>query len=55
MRAKWRKIIWAILAVQLLSAHFLFLEKMLRDFWQLDYLIGRAVDRFGFPPVLYGN
>ena len=30
MRAKWRKIIWAILAVQLLLLHLLFLERTYR-------------------------
>lgn len=49
MRAKWRKIIWAILALQLLLLHVTFLERNER----LDFLIGRAVGHFGLPFFLY--
>lgn len=55
MRAKWRKIIWAILAVQLLLLHLLFLEKFLRNSYRLDYLIGRVVNHFGLPYVFYNK
>lgn len=53
MRAKWRKIIWAILAVQLLLFHLLFLEKYLRNSHGLDYQIARVVNHFGLPYFLY--
>lgn len=49
MRAKWRKIIWAILALQLFMIHLLVLE---RDY-HLDYLIDKVVWHFGLPGVLY--
>lgn len=49
MRAKWRKAIWAILAVQLLLWHFLFLENNIR----LDYLVNRVVNHFNLPFLLY--
>jgi len=55
MRAKWRKIIWAIMAVQLLLLHLLFMEYLLRNSYQLSYWIGRAADRFGLPYVLYAG
>jgi len=55
MRAKWRKAIWAILAVQLFLLHLLFMEYFLRNAYQLDYLIRRAVDYFGLPYVLYNR
>ena len=51
MRAKWRKIIWAILAVQLLLLHLLLLEKA----YSLDYLIGRAAGHFNLPYFLYSR
>ncbi|MDE6389585.1 MAG: hypothetical protein K2L82_17545 [Lachnospiraceae bacterium] len=49
MRAKWRKVIWAILALQLLLWHFLFLGK---NMW-LDYFVNRVVNHFGLPYLLY--
>lgn len=49
MRAKWRKAIWAILALQLLLWHVLFLEKNIR----LDYYVLRVVSHFGLPSLLY--
>ena len=49
MRAKWRKAIWAILALQLLLWHLLFLEN---NRW-LDYFINRVVNHFGLPYQLY--
>lgn len=49
MRAKWRKIIWAILALQLFVIHLLVLK---RDY-HLDYLIDKVVWHFGLPGVLY--
>lgn len=49
MRAKWRKAIWAILALQLLLWHLLFLEN---NTW-LDYFINRVVNHFGLPYLLY--
>ena len=49
MRAKWRKAIWAILALQLLLWHLLFLEK---NMW-LDYFVNRAVNHFSLPYALY--
>lgn len=49
MRAKWRKVIWAVLAVQLLLWHLLFLEN---NTW-LDYFINRAVNHFGLSYRLY--
>lgn len=55
MRAKWRKAIWAILAVQLFLLHLLFMEKFLRNAYRLDYLISRAVGHFGLPYALYGR
>ncbi|MCM1175535.1 MAG: hypothetical protein NC341_10850 [Blautia sp.] len=55
MRAKWRKAIWAILAVQLLLMHLLFMDKVLRNAYRLDYLIGKAVGRLGLPYVLYNR
>lgn len=57
MRAKWRKIIWAILAVQLLLLHLLFWENLLRTSNALtfEYLLGRIVSRFGLPYLLYNK
>ncbi|MCI9337401.1 MAG: hypothetical protein HFH93_07665 [Lachnospiraceae bacterium] len=49
MRAKWRKIIWAILAVQLLLLHLLFLDRA----YLLGHLIYRVVRHFGLPVFLY--
>lgn len=49
MRAKWRKAIWAILALQLLLWHLLFLGK---NMW-MDYFVSRAVNHFGLPYLLY--
>lgn len=49
MRAKWRKAIWAILALQLLLWHVLFLGKNIR----LDYFVLRVVSHFGLPSMLY--
>ncbi|MCM1039387.1 MAG: hypothetical protein NC434_08690 [Ruminococcus sp.] len=49
MRAKWRKAIWAILAVQLLLWHLLFLENNRG----LDYLLNRVVNHFNLPFLLY--
>lgn len=49
MRAKWRKAIWAILALQLLLWHLLFLEQSI----PLDDFANRAVNHFGLPNVLY--
>lgn len=51
MRAKWRKIIWAILAAQLLLAHLLFLDKA----YTLDYLMGKVAGRLGLPYLLYAR
>lgn len=42
MRAKWRKMIWAILAVQLLLAHLMIFQS-----WHLNYFIYWAVRHFG--------
>ena len=42
MRAKWRKIIWAILAVQLLLVHLMIFQS-----WYLGYFMYRAVRHFG--------
>ena len=42
MRAKWRKIIWAILAVQLLLVHLMIFQS-----WYLSYFMYRAVRHFG--------
>lgn len=55
MRAKWRKTIWAILAVQLFLLHLLFMEKFLQNAYRLDYIIRRVVDHFGLPHVLYSG
>ncbi|MBD5458171.1 MAG: M56 family metallopeptidase [Lachnospiraceae bacterium] len=55
MRAKWRKVIWAILAVQLFLLHLLFAEYVLRNAYRLDSFIWRAVNHFGLPYVLYGR
>lgn len=49
MRAKWRKAIWAILALQLLLWHLLFLEN---NMW-LDYSVNRVVNYFGLSYLLY--
>lgn len=49
MRAKWRKAIWAILALQLLLWHLLFLEK---NMW-LDSFANRVVNHFDLPYLLY--
>lgn len=49
MRAKWRKAIWAILALQLLLWHFLFLENNT----DLDYFVNRVVNHFGMFYHLY--
>lgn len=49
MRAKWRKIIWAILALQLLVLHVLFLERANR----LELYIYRVATHFGLPDFLY--
>ncbi|MCM1122957.1 MAG: hypothetical protein NC416_10265 [Eubacterium sp.] len=49
MRAKWRKVIWAILALQLLLWHILFLEKNMT----LDYLANRFVNHFNLPYLFY--
>lgn len=51
MRAKWRKIIWVILAVQLLLLHLLFLDKVF-GIYSLDFFISRAVRHFGLPSFL---
>lgn len=51
MRAKWRKIIWAILAVQLLLLHLLFLERTYR----IGNYVNRAVRHFGLPEFLYAR
>ena len=53
MRAKWRKAIWAILAVQLFLLHLHFMEYFLRNTYRLDSFIWRAVNHFGLPYVLY--
>lgn len=42
MRAKWRKIIWAILAVQLLLVHLMILQS-----WYLSYFLDRASYHLG--------
>ena len=42
MRAKWRKMIWAILAVQLFLVHLMIFQS-----WDLSYFIYRAVRHFG--------
>lgn len=49
MRAKWRKAIWAILAIQLLLWHLLFLGN---NMW-LDYFVNRVVNHFDLPYLLY--
>ena len=49
MRAKWRKAIWAILALQLLLWHIFFLGN---NMWP-DYFVNRVVNHFGLPYVLY--
>jgi len=49
MRAKWRKIIWGILAVQLLLWHVLFVL----DNDSLDFLVYRAVRHFGMSYFFY--
>ena len=49
MRAKWRKVIWAILALQLLLWHLLFLENNTH----LDYFVNRVVGHFGLSYHLY--
>ena len=49
MRAKWRKVIWAILALQLLLWHLLFLENNTH----LDYFVNRVVSHFGLSYHLY--
>ena len=49
MRAKWRKAIWAILALQLLLWHIFFL---VNNMWP-DYFVNRVVNHFGLPYVLY--
>ncbi len=49
MRAKWRKAIWAILALQLLLWHVLFLQKNM----ELNYLVNRFVNHFNLPYLLY--
>ena len=49
MRAKWRKVIWAILALQLLLWHLLFLENNTH----LDYFVNRVVSHFGLSYYLY--
>ncbi|MCH5342523.1 MAG: hypothetical protein J1E64_00690 [Acetatifactor sp.] len=50
MRAKWRKIIWAILAVQLLLVHLMILQS-----WQLKYYLNRATAHFGWSRWSYIN
>ena len=55
MRAKWRKAIWAILAVQLFLLHLLFIEKFLQNAYRLNYFIGKVVGHFGLPYVLYNR
>lgn len=55
MKAKWRKIIWVIMAVQLLLLHLLFVEYFLRNTYYTDYFIRRVVSHFGLPSVLYGR
>lgn len=54
MRAKWRKIIWAILGVQLLVLHLLFLDKVFGAY-RLDYFLGRVAGHFGLPYFLYAR
>ena len=49
MRAKWRKAIWAILALQFLLWHLLFLEN---NMWP-DYFVNRVVNHFNLPYLLY--
>ena len=49
MRAKWRKAIWAILALQLLLWHLLFLGN---NMWP-DYFVNRVINYFDLPYVLY--
>ena len=49
MRAKWRKVIWAILALQLLLWHLLLLENNTH----LDYFVNRVVSHFGLSYYLY--
>ena len=49
MRAKWRKVIWAILALQLLLWHLLFLENNTH----LDYFVNRVVNHFGLSYHLF--
>lgn len=51
MRAKWRKIIWVILALQLLLLHLLFLDQVF-GIYSLDFFISRAVRHFGLPSFL---
>lgn len=54
MRAKWRKIIWAILGVQLLLLHLLFLDKVF-GIYRLDFFLGRVAGHFGLPYFLYAR
>lgn len=54
MRAKWRKIIWAILAVQLLLLHLSAMELVpYRIIYKLNILIERAVIHFNLPHFIY--
>ncbi len=55
MRAKWRKVIWAILAVQLFLLHLLLMEYFMRNAYRLDSFILRAVRHFELPYVLYSR
>ncbi len=50
MRAKWRKILWGILALQLLLWHVL----LLLDNDKLDFLVYRAARHFGVPSFYDG-
>ena len=50
MRAKWRKIIWAILAVQLLFVHLLVLQS-----WYLSSFLNRVTRHFGLFGMAYIN
>ena len=50
MRAKWRKIIWAILAVQLFLVHLMIFQN-----WYLSYFMDRVVRHFGLSGLAYIN
>ena len=50
MQAKWRKIIWAIMSVQLLLVHIIIFQS-----WYLNYYLSRIAYHFGFIRLSFIN